>query len=147
MYKLYKEKELTFSILMIVAYCVLNILATQLNNMVGTDTVFFQMIFTILLVIILFAFIFKNGLKEKYGLNKIKISYKEALFFIPIVIIATRNIWFGFSWNMSLSTTVIYVIRMAFVGICEELLFRGFLYKAIEKDNKVEAIERLLSGI
>lgn len=35
---------------------------------------------------------------------------------------------------------IISVITMAIVGYVEEIIFRGFLYKAIEKDNVKQAI-------
>ncbi len=138
----YKKKELAFAIVIIVIYCLLGTIATRFNNMIGVseNSKLFQMIFTIALVVALFIFIFKNNLKEKYGLNKANISINKIVFYVLFLLIATRNLWFGFKMNMALSDTIVYVIYMFFVGICEELIFRGFLFKAIEKDSKKEAI-------
>ncbi len=140
MLEYYKKKELAFAIILIVVFCVLNSSATYLNNMVGTDSMLFQMIFNAILTIVLLVFIFKNNLKEKYGLNKPHIRMSILIFAILFLLLSTRNIWFGFRINMSAQNLIIYLVYVFFVGIIEELLFRGFLFKAIEKDSLKQAI-------
>ncbi len=136
----YKKKEFTFSIFLIVVYVLLNNAATYLNNMVGTKTYLFQMIFNGILVAFMLIFILKNKLNEKYGLIKPQIKVNKYLFFIFVIILSTRNLWFGFKVSMDTNSIIIYLLSMLFVGICEELLFRGFLFKAIEKDGLWKAI-------
>ena len=140
MLEFYKKKEFTFSIILIILYVLLNNVATYLNNMVGTETYLFQMIFNGSLVVFMLIFIFKNKLKEKYGLIKPEININKYVSSIFLIVLSTRNLWFGFKMNMDITSTIIYLLSMFFVGICEELLFRGFLFKAIEKDSLKQAI-------
>ena len=136
MLEFYKKKEFTFSIFLIVLYVLLNNLATYFDS----ETYLFQMIFNGSLALFMLVFIFRNKLKEKYGLIKPEIKINKYVFIIFVIILSTRNLWFGIKMNMDISSTIIYLIYMLFVGICEELLFRGFLFKAIEKDGLKKAI-------
>lgn len=69
MKKLYEKSELTFAIVWIVIYCVLQSLANPLNKIIGIEYSA-SAIFCILQTIILFCFIKKNNLLEQYGLCK-----------------------------------------------------------------------------
>lgn len=140
MLEFYKKKEFTFSIILIVLYVLLNNAATYLNNMVGTEYDLFQMIFNASLAIFLLIFISKNKLREKYGLIKPEININLIVFFIFVIVLSTRNLWFGFKMNRDTTGTIIYLVSMFFVGICEELILRGFLFKSIEKDGLKKAI-------
>ena len=52
-----------------------------------------------------------------------------------------KTIWhFGVSMHYDLHHQISVVITMAVVGYVEEIIFRGLLYKAIEKDNVKQAI-------
>lgn len=46
----------------------------------------------------------------------------------------------GLRLNLSAHETVLYVISMLCVGFLEEVIFRGFLFKALCKDNIKQAI-------
>ncbi len=69
MKKLYEKNEQAFAIVWIVVYCVLQSLAYPLSKKIGIEYSA-NAIFCILLTIILFAFIRKNRLQERYGLCK-----------------------------------------------------------------------------
>ena len=62
MKKLYEKNELTFALLWIVVYCVLQSLANPLNKVVGVEYSV-SALFCILQAIVLFAFIRKNHLQ------------------------------------------------------------------------------------
>ena len=50
------------------------------------------------------------------------------------------NLWFGVTMNMDIPNTVFYVASMLCVGFLEEVIFRGLLFKAMEKDSLKAAI-------
>ena len=77
--------------------------------------------------------IHRENLYEYYGLCKAKENGKKVLLYIPLLIISTRNFWHGFALNLPVIDTVFYIANMLTVGFLEELLFRGLLFKAIEK--------------
>lgn len=134
MKKLYEKSELTFAIGWIVIYCVLQSLANPLNEKIGIEYSA-SAFFCILQSILLFRFIQRNNLQKKYGLCKSTIPARRFLYYVPLIILAIGNLWNGVAVNYSLSGTVCRIICMLCVGFIEEIIFRGFMFKAIAKDN------------
>lgn len=134
MKKLYKKNELIFALVHILIYVVGISLADSASVSLGTEKSV-TAIATAILSLWLFLFIKKEGLTEKYGLCKSKVSPKKMLFYLPLLIVASVNLFFGIRMNMSPYETVLYIISMVFVGFIEEVIFRGFLFKAMAKDG------------
>ena len=139
MKKLYEKNELTFAIVWIVVYCVLQSLATPFNKVIGIEYAA-SAVFCILQAIVLFAFIRKNNLKKKYGLCKSPVPAWRFLYYLPLIILASGNLWNGASLNYSPAETVCRIVCMLCVGFLEEVIFRGLLFTAIAKDNVKSAI-------
>ena len=62
-------------------------------------------------------------------------KFKEFLYFIPLVLIISVNLWTGINIRNSLSEIIFFILTMILVGFLEEIIFRGFLFKMMEKDN------------
>ena len=139
MRKLYEKSEITFAIVWIVVYCVLLSLANPLNKIIGTEYSA-SAVLCILQTVILFIFIRKNSLWKRYGLCKSSAPARRFLYYVPLFILATENLWNGIAVNYSLSGTVCRIVCMLCVGFIEEVIFRGFLFKAMAKDNLKSAI-------
>lgn len=87
------------------------------------------------------VFVKVNHLEEKYGLAGWPKDMKKYLFFIPMWILATGNIWDGFSSSYQGASLVIAALSMILVGFVEEMIFRGFLFRAmLGEDKKIVAI-------
>ena len=139
MKKLYEKNEQTFAIVWIVIYCVLQSLANPLNEKIGIEYSA-SAIFCILQTIILFTFIRRNNLQKRYGLCKSPVPARRFLYYVPLFILATENLWNGVAVNYSLTETVCRIACMLCVGFLEEVIFRGFLFVSIAKDNVKSAI-------
>lgn len=139
MTKIYKKSELMFAILWIVVYVVLSSLADQLSENVGIVKSITALLH-IVMSLILFIWIRKSGLNEKYGFCCSKVSAKRFLYYLPLVIIASASLCGGVGLQFGLLGTVCYVISMCCVGFLEEVIFRGLLFRAMEKDNLKTAI-------
>ena len=139
MKKLYEKNELTFAIAWIVAYCVLQSLANPLNKAIGIDYAA-SAVFCILQAVVLFTFIRKNSLQQKYGLCKSSVPARRFLYYVPLVLLASGNLWNGVALNYSPAETVCRIVCMLCVGFLEEVIFRGLLFKAIAKDNIKSAV-------
>ena len=139
MKKLYEKSELKFAIVWIVIYCVLQSLANPINEKIGIEYSASAVV-CVLQTVILFSFIWKNGLMERYGLCKSSVPASRFLYYVPLIILATGNLWNGAAVNYSLTGTVCRVVCMLCVGFLEEVIFRGFLFKAMAKDNVKSAI-------
>lgn len=139
MRRLYEKNELTFAIAWIVVYCVLQSLANLLNEKIGIEYSA-SAIFCILQSVLLLVFIQKNNLLERYGLCKSAVPARCFFYYVPLFILATGNLWNGVAANDSPSGAVCRIVCMLCVGFIEEIIFRGFLFKAIAKDNPKSAI-------
>ena len=139
MTNIYRKNELTFAILWIVAYVVLSSLADQLSESIGVVKSV-TVVLHIGLSLTLFIWIRKNDLCEKYGFCSSGIPAKRFLYYLPLVIIASASLWGGVGLRYGLAGTVFYVISMCCVGFLEEVIFRGLLFRAMEKDSLRTAI-------
>ena len=81
----------------------------------------------------------KNKLTEKYGLVLWKESRKY-LYFIPLILLCTVDLWFGVSMHYSGVHQIVAVMTLGLAGYVEEMIFRGLLFRAIEKDSLKQAI-------
>lgn len=135
----YDKNELGFSIIWIIAYCILASIGDNISDELGIAKVITLPILLVL-SLILFLFIKRNNLTEKYGFCKADIAASKMLFYIPVSILLTANMWYGFRVNMSLLETILYILSMLCVGFLEELIFRGLLFNAMLKNGKNSAI-------
>lgn len=99
-----------------------------------------QLALGLLLSVILFVYIRKSKLQEYYGLCEPRDNEKDYLWFIPLIVISSANLWFGITQNADLTETVIYMLSMCTVGFLEEVIFRGLLFKGMCKSNVTAAI-------
>mgnify|MGYP004521394153 CR=1 FL=1 len=139
MKKLYEKSELTFAIIWIVLYCVLQSVANPLNKLIGIEYSA-SAVFCILQTIVLLVFILKNKLQKRYGLCKSPVPAWRFLFYLPLLILASGNLWNGVALNYSPASTVCRIVCMLCVGFLEEVIFRGLLFMAIAKDNINSAV-------
>ena len=139
MKKLYEKNELNFAIVWIVVYCVLQSLANPLNKAIGVAYAA-SAAFCILQTVVLFAFIRKNDLQKRHGLCKSPVPACRFLYYVPLLILASGNLWNGVALNYTPVETVCRIVCMLCVGFLEEVIFRGLLFKAIAKDNIQSAI-------
>lgn len=139
MKKLYEKNELTFALLWIVVYCVLQSLANPLNKRIVIEYSA-SAAFCILQAVILFAFIRKNHLQKRYGLCRLPVPAYRFLYYVPLLLLASENLWNGFALNYSPTETALRVVCMLCVGFLEEVIFRGVLFAAIAKDNIKSAV-------
>ena len=137
--KLFDKNPLLFTIMWIVTYIILFSVGDALSTSVGIEKIF-TLFIGLVLSSILFIFINKYKLTNNFGLNKSKTNAKSMLFYIPCIILLSANLWFGVKLNYSIIETVIYILTMFCVGFLEELIFRGFLFNTLKKDNLKVAI-------
>ena len=131
--KLYDTQENLFAILWIVLYCVISI---PIRGQFGDESIWMT---AALAVIALSAALFfrKYHLEEKYGLDRWPTAVHRYWYFIPMLILMTGNLWGGFSVAYPGPGQLWAVLSMLLVGFIEEVIFRGFLFKMMLKENGV----------
>ena len=137
--KLYDKNPIWFAIAWIIAYCILMSVGDALSAEMGIDKSA-TLAIGILLSAILLLFLKKHGLFADYGLCAPKTSAKSMLYYIPILLMLTANLWYGVTFNYGALETVLYILAMLCVGFLEEVIFRGLLFEAMRKDSVKAAI-------
>lgn len=135
MKKLFKKHETLFCIVLIVVYILINSYCMQNFGIEDYRSTIINTIFSIALIILMI--ILKRT--SYYGLTKVK-NLKKYLYFIPLFFIVSVNLWNGVNINNSTSEIIFYILTMINVGFIEEIIFRGFLFKMMAKDNIKSAI-------
>lgn len=118
-----------FAILWIIVYCAVSI---PIRGKQGDESPV-MMIGLALIAVGIFVFVKMLGLEKKYGLTKWQGKAGDYLFFIPMLILMTGNLWGGFGMAYDGISQVFAVISMFLIGFIEEMIFRGFLFRALLK--------------
>lgn len=149
--KIYKKSEITFALIWIAIYVIIMNIALQFCN--GFDHLETKTIPQLLVPVICIAsiaflstlFITKSNLQNKYGLINAKVDNKTYLYFIPLILMSCINLRNGLSLQAPLIHSLLMMTNLAIGGYVEEIIFRGFLFQAMAKDNINTAI--LVSAI
>lgn len=139
MTKLYKQSEILFAILWIIAYVVVSSIGDTLSASVGIAKAVTAPLH-IALALVLFLWIRKNGLGDKYGFRKPSLPAKRFLYYLPLAVVASLSLWSGMRARFGFPGTLLYFVSMCCVGFLEEVIFRGLLFRAMEKDGLKTAI-------
>lgn len=137
--RLYEKSEILFAVLWIVAYCVLFSVGDSFSASLGVEKVVTLPV-GLLLSAVLLIFLKKNGLFRKYGLCRADSSARSMLYYLPLVLLLTANLWFGVRVNYGTFETVLYIGSMLCVGFLEEVIFRGLLFNAMRGDSPKLAV-------
>lgn len=135
MKKIFEKHETLFCILLIVLYVIINSYCVQ--NF-GTKDYRSTIINTIISAFLIILMISLKKTKY-YGLTKVN-NPKKYLYFIPLLLIASVNLWNGININNSKNEIIFHILTMINVGFIEEIIFRGFLFKMMAKENVKRAI-------
>ena len=126
----FNKHETLCCILLIVLYIIVNSFCLQNFGITDYRTVIINTLFSIALL----ALIIVLKRAAYYGLTKAKNS-KRFLYFLPLALLVSVNLWNGVNINNSVSEIIFHILTMLNVGIIEEIIFRGFLFRMMEKDN------------
>ena len=135
MKKIFKKHESTFCILLIVLYVVINSYCMQNFGIEDFRSTIINTVFSIMVLILIKTL----DKMSYYGLTKVT-NWKDYLYFIPLILIVSTNLWTGININNSYTEILFHILTMLNVGFLEEIIFRGFLFKMMEKDNVKSAI-------
>ena len=146
MKKLYLKSELSFSLAWIGLYVVVMNIALQFCG--GFDDlasktvqqVLVPVICICVLAVVSTVWILGNGLFEKYGLCRFKGNWKQFLYFIPLIIMSCVNLKNGLGLSAPAAVSLLMMVNLAVAGYVEEIIFRGFLFRCLVKDNLRSAI-------
>lgn len=139
MKKFFDKDEVWFAVTWIIVYVLGFSLGDTISEKIGIPKLI-TLAVGLCLTVVLSAFVLKNRLSDYFGLKIFSGNWEKFLFFTPLMAISTVNLWGGLQMNGDLLTAVLSVMCMCFVAFLEELIFRGFLFKAMSQSNVTAAI-------
>jgi len=134
MTRLYEKSELGFALVWIGIYCLGMSVFDEISRLIGMESAA-SAVFAAAVSLYLFFWLKKNGKLVRFGLCKPGVPPKAYLFYIPLLLITTKNLWGGISVQYDAWGTMCFVVKMLGVGYLEELIFRGFLFRAMSRDS------------
>lgn len=134
MMRIWEKDELGFALLWIAVYMIGNSLSTELSGALGIKNCA-NAVFHFVVSLFLFFWARKSGLAKRYGLCKAEAPASRFLWYIPLVALPLINLWNGVTLNLSIMDAVFSICSMIGVGFLEELLFRGFLFRAVSRSS------------
>ena len=139
MNNLYEKSKLRFALTWIISYVVGASCTDELSRLVNMEKSI-TLIFLFVMSAVAIVWMKRKGLFCEFGLCKANIKASKLLYYIPLIIIVSCNLWFGVTANLKPLATAFYILSMFLVGFLEEIIFRGFLFKAMAENNLKSAI-------
>ena len=137
MKKLYDKKPVLFAILFIILYCAVTIPIRgqctdgSIQSLLGLTAV--AAVISVVSSLI--------PLWRRIGVTAKPQHIRLCLYFLPMILLATGNIWDGFELHYKGASLWYAIGSMALVGFVEEMIFRGLLFRALlKKDGPRAAI-------
>ena len=98
-------------------------------------------IYRIVFVLILFLYMHKKEALSYYGIRSLKeLDSKALLYYIPFGLMAIMNLISGVDTALSWEQILLGIVTALCIGFIEEILFRGFLFKALLEKGTTCAI-------
>ncbi len=135
MKKLFEKHETLFCILLIVIYVLSNSFCMQNFGVADVRSAVVNTVLSVALAVL--VLVLKRG--KHYGFARVK-EPKKFLWFVPLVLIVSVNFWNGINVNNTPEEILFHTVNMLGVGFIEEVIFRGFLFRMMAKDNLKIAI-------
>lgn len=140
MKKLYDHKPVLFAVIWIVIYVVgfgsagIQFETAWLNYAVQSGV-------GLVILGILLLFARKHDLFAEWGFTGVKTSVKRMLFYIPMFLACTENLWLGFGRREETPlATALGILAIGVIGpVLEELILRSILFQAIARKNTRQA--------
>ena len=146
MKKLYEKNEVSFALVWIGLYVVVMNIAMQFCG--GFDDLASKTVSQMLvpvacivaLAVAVTVWIVRNDLTEKFGLCGFKGYLKTFLWFLPLIAMSCTNLVNGLSLTAPIAVSLLMMANKAIAGYVEEVIFRGFLFRGMAKENLRSAI-------
>ena len=134
MKRFFDKQPVWFAVIWIVVYVLAFGNADTISESLGVPKLITVMVGLVLTVVLL-LFLRKHSLLPYCGLQKVQGG--RWAWFLPLIAVSTVNFWHGLAVREG---AALYLISMVWVAILEEVIFRGLLFRAMEKDGRTAAI-------
>lgn len=130
MQKLYENNKIHFALGWILIYVAGTSITDALSRMIGMEK---SITLPWLAALTLYSYFWlrRQSLTVEYGICRPALPPSRMLCYLPLILLCSCNLWNGVTLNLSIAESLFYVGSMICVGWLEELIFRGFLFKAM----------------
>lgn len=129
-----KDKKLTIALTAIIIYVVLSSISMNAGYI-------WQALAAVVMSIALLAYLAVSRQFKEIGFRKLTgQDIARALFFMPMAVLLTANLWNGLGQDLEGRKTACLVVAMLCSGLLEEVIFRGLLFNAISQANTRQAL-------
>ena len=115
MYKLYKKNPENFAFVWIGIYCLVQSFANGISAKIGIPKSA-NAVLALIQSIYMLWWLNKNGIMKDFCLNKPRQSAKHMLFYVPLILVSTSNLWLGVQMNLSSVELGFHILLMICVG-------------------------------
>ena len=146
MRRLYDRDPLVFSWVWIAVYVIVMNLALRFcdgfDNLAEktVNQMLVPVVCIVLLAILVTWWIVRNGMRLQFGLCPARSDAKVFGYYIPLIAMSCINLKNGLYLPASLPVSVLMMLQLAVAGYVEEIIFRGFLFRGLAKDNLKTAV-------
>ena len=137
--RLYEKSHFWFAIVWIVAYVVVSSYADAASVALGTTKLVTAPVH-LAMSALLWAWVRHASLEGRFLLCKPAAGPARMLFYLPLVVVATKKLWLGATASLPPLDCACWVVSMIGVGFLEELIFRGFLFRALDEESRTQAV-------
>ena len=134
MKKFFDKQPVWFAVIWIIVYVLAFGNADTLSEALGVPKLI-TVIVGLVLTVVMLLFLRKHSLFPYCGLQKVQGG--RWAWFLPLIAVSTVNFWHGLTVREG---AALYLISMVWVAILEEVIFRGLLFRAMEKDGRTAAV-------
>ena len=111
MKKFYEKSELGFALMWIGIYCVGMSVFDEISRNIGVESSA-SAVFSVAASLFLYCWMKKQGQLKRFGLCKPTVHAKAFLFYIPLIVITSKNLWSGAAMHYDAVGTVCFIVKM-----------------------------------
>ncbi len=137
--RLYEKDHVWFAVGWIVAYVVLASEADAISLDLGTAKLVTAPAL-LAMSALLWAWVRHAHLEGRLGLCEPAVPAVRMLWYLPLALVAAKKLFFGIVPQGTALECLCYVLAMCCVGIIEELVFRGLLFRGMDESNHTNAV-------
>lgn len=92
------------------------------------------------LSLILLGILRRRGALSCLGLRPVRGELKDYLWFLPLVILSTSNLWGGISRELHFFQVLLQMLALGLAAFLEEMIFRGFFFRFLSRKSGTAAV-------
>lgn len=139
MQKLYEKSRIGFALVWIAVYVIGISITEEVSRTIGVEKLL-TLPCLMLMIFVSLRWMRAQNLLQDFGLCRPVAPARRFLYYIPLVVLSSGNLWFGVNAGIAMSQWILPVLTMLCVGFLEEVIFRGFLFNAMRAGGLRSAV-------